>query len=332
MEKRSDIGSYSNLWVSGNDGQSWRTDMAATDPSQFNALGSLGGWCVMDIATAMGWRVDKHPRLLAQLIPGRRLDIVGFGDCGVWTALSNGNGTFQEPRVVLPGFGEQSGGWHVDKHPRFVADLTGDGAGDIIGFGDAGVWTALGNGDGTFQPPQFALENFGVEQGWRVDRHPRFVIDLDGDGHADIIGFGDQGVWVALGDGHGGFSDAQFVLENFGYNQGWRVDKHPRFVAKLTSGKFLDIVGFGDAGVWTALGMDKGAFNQANFVLANFGVDQSWRVDKHPRFVVDINGNGHADIVGFGDAGVWTALGDGNGGSLSRSLFSTTSVMTRDGA
>ena len=162
--------------------------------------------------------------------------------------------------------------------------------------------------------PQFALENFGVEQGWRVDRHPRFVIDLDGDGHADIIGFGDQGVWVALGDGHGGFSDAQFVLENFGYNQGWRVDKHPRFVAKLTSGKFLDIVGFGDAGVWTALGMDKGAFNQANFVLANFGVDQSWRVDKHPRFVVDINGNGHADIVGFGDAGVWTALGDGNGG------------------
>ena len=33
-----------------------------------------------------------------------RADIVGFGDTGVWTALSNGDGTFPPPRVVLADF------------------------------------------------------------------------------------------------------------------------------------------------------------------------------------------------------------------------------------
>jgi hypothetical protein len=51
----------------------------------------------------------------------------------------------------------------VGKHPRFLADLTGNGRADIVGFGDAGVWTALSNGDGTFQEPHFVVANFGYE-------------------------------------------------------------------------------------------------------------------------------------------------------------------------
>jgi len=45
----------------------------------------------------------------------------------------------------------------------------------------------------------------------------------------DIVAFGDDGVWVARSTGSG-FEAAQFVLAAFGYNQGWRVGKHPRFV------------------------------------------------------------------------------------------------------
>jgi hypothetical protein len=314
------IGSYSNLWRSTDDGQHWeQLTWPQPDPSQFVAPGSLGGWCVMDIATNTGWRVEKHLRFLAQLrrprsVRDKRLDIIGFGDCGVWTAFGNGDGTFQQPNILFPEFGDQAGGWHVDKHPRFAVDLTGDGCADIVGFGEDGVWTAINNGDGTFQSPRFVLEDFGVNQGWHLEKHLRFVLDLTGDGHADIIGFGDAGVWIALGDGQGGFGPAQFALENFGVNQGWQVDKHPRFVTRLTSGKFADIIGFGDAGVWTALGQGNGGFSGPNFVLANFGVDQSWQVEKHVRLVADLNGDGNADIIGFGDAGVYTSLGDGNGG------------------
>jgi hypothetical protein len=48
-------------------------------------------------------------------------------------------------------------------------------------------------------------------------------------------------------------------------------------------------------------------------VLGDFDYNHAWRVEKHPRFVVDINGDGHADIVGFGDADVYVALGNGDG-------------------
>ena len=42
--------------------------------------------------------------------------------------------------IVQANFAYNAGGWRVDRHPRFLADLTGDGRADIVGFGDAGVW------------------------------------------------------------------------------------------------------------------------------------------------------------------------------------------------
>ena len=145
---------------------------------------------------AGGWRVDKHPRFLTDLTGDGRADIIGFGDDGVWIALNNGNGTFQAQQLVVGNFGYNAGGWRVDKHPRFLADLTGDGRADIIGFGNDGVWIALNNGNGTFQAVQFAVGSFGYNAGgWQVDKHPRFVADVTGDGRADIVGFGNDGVW-----------------------------------------------------------------------------------------------------------------------------------------
>jgi hypothetical protein len=170
-------------------------------------------------------------------------------DCGVWTALGDGAGGFQAPNVVLNDLGYQAGGWRVDRHPRFLAVLTNSGFTDIVGFGDDGVWTALGSGDGTFQLPRFVLEDFGYQQGWRVGRHPRFVVPLTAGGNAGIVGFGDDAVYVALGDRQGGFTYA--TAPGFGdlcYQQGWRVEKHPRFVVPFATGGATDIVGFGDAG------------------------------------------------------------------------------------
>jgi len=262
------------------------------------------------------WRVDRHPRFLADLTGDRCADIVGFGDDGVWVALNTRNGSFLGPRLVIGNFGYEVGSWRVDRHPRFLADLTGDDRADIIGFGNAGVWVALSNGDGSFQDPQFVLPNFGYNAGsWRVDRHPRFLADLTAGRGADIVGFGNAGVWVALSNGDGSFQDGQFVVPNFGYNAGgWRVDRHPRFLADLTNDRRADIIGFGDAGVWVALSNGDGSFKDAQFILPNFGYNAgNWRVDRHPRFLADLTGDGCADIVGFGNAGVWVALNNGDG-------------------
>ncbi|MBS0151481.1 MAG: VCBS repeat-containing protein [Nitrospira sp.] len=265
-----------------------------------------------EFITSKGWRVDQHPRFAVDVTGDGKADIIGFGNDGVWTALGNGDGTFQAPKLVLAGFNVNQG-WRVDQHPRFVVDLTGDGKADIVGFGNDGVWTALGNGDGTFQAPKLVLAGFSVNQGWRVEQHPRFVVDLTGDGKADIVGFGNDGVWTALGNEDGTFGEPRLVLANFGVNQGWRVDQHPRFVVDLTGDGKADIVGFGDNGVWTAVSNGDGTFGEPKF-FEEFGVKQGWRVEQHPRFMVDLTGDGKADIIGFGnEAGPRIALSNGDG-------------------
>jgi hypothetical protein len=264
-----------------------------------------------------------------------RADIVGFGDAGVYVALGNGDGTFGPVRFVLPAFGIEAGGWRVDRHPRFLADITGDGRADIVGFGDDGVWVALGNGDGTFQEPRFVLADLGFEAGgWRVDRHPRFLADITGDGRADIVGFGNDGVYVALSNGDGTFNFQPVpVINDFGFDAGgWRVDRHPRFLADVRGNGRKDIVGFGNDGVYVAFSNGNGTFNfQPIPVVNDFGFDAGgWRVDKHPRLLADLKANKRADIVGFGDAGVLISLSNGDGTFTQRPLFVIPNFGFRD--
>ncbi len=265
---------------------------------------------------AGGWRVEKHPRFLADLIGNGKADIIGFGNSGVTVALNNGDGTFQEPKLAINRFGYEAGGWRVEKHPRFLADLTGDGKADIIGFGNSGVTVALNNGDGTFQEPKLVINGFGYEAGgWRVEKHPRFLADLTGDGKADIVGFADAGVYVALNNGDGTFQEPKLAINGFGYEAGgWRVEKHPRFLADLTGDGKADIVGFADAGVYVALNNGDGTFQTPKMVINRFGYEAGvWRVEKHPRFLADLTGDGKADIIGFGNSGVTVALNNGDG-------------------
>jgi hypothetical protein len=131
--------------------------------------------------------------------------------------------------------------------------------------------------------------------------------DVDGDGKADIVAFGDAGVYVARSTGTG-FASPQLWYPDFGYDQGWRVDEHPRFVADVNGDHLADIVGFGDAGVYVSLSTGTG-FSPPQLWITEFGYSQNWRVAQHPRFVRDIDGDGRADILGFGDAGVLLSLG-----------------------
>ena len=127
-----------------------------------------------------------------------RADIVGFGNAGVWVSRAQADGTFTAPQLVVDNFGYDAGGWRVDQHPRFLADTTGDGRADIVGFGNAGVWISRALADGTFDAPGLVITNFGYDAGgWRVDQHPRFLADTTGDGRADIVGFGNAGVWMS---------------------------------------------------------------------------------------------------------------------------------------
>lgn len=142
-----------------------------------------------------------------------------------------------------------------------MADVTGDGRADIVAFGDAGTYTAVATGNGMFGSPHSVTADFGYDQGWRVDKHPRFVTDVTGDGRADVVGFGAAGIYTAVALGYGGFAAPQLVTPDFGYDAGsWRVEQHPRFVADITGDWRGDIVGFGNAGVYTSVAQGNGGF------------------------------------------------------------------------
>ncbi|ESP99523.1 hypothetical protein B591_07395 [Streptomyces sp. GBA 94-10 4N24] len=204
---------------------------------------------------AGGWLADKHPRFLADTTGNGRLDIIGCHDDGLWVSLQDKEGAYTEALYVLDEFGLGQGWSSADEHPRFPVRTTSDGAVDIIGFGPQGVVVARGRGDGTFEPSQLVLNDYGQAQGWTSEKHLRLLADVTGDGLADIIGFGNEGIWASHNNGDGTFEKAQLVCRGFGYNQdagGWRVDRHPRFLADITGDGRVDIVGFGGQGVHVA--------------------------------------------------------------------------------
>ncbi len=131
-------------------------------------------------------------------------------------ALSNGDGTFQNPVVINPG----STTTQVGFDGVSIADVNGDGKLDIIAVSEAlsnrfshttlstsGIYVALGNGDGTFQPMQFTAAGTSLLSA--------AVADLNGDGKADLV-ITDDGstsvppqVSVIYGTGSGAFDPTQ---------------------------------------------------------------------------------------------------------------------------
>ncbi|KAF8877729.1 hypothetical protein CPB84DRAFT_1794683, partial [Gymnopilus junonius] len=214
-----------------------------------------------------------------------------------------GDNIFEEPNFVLAEFGYDAG-WRVEKHLRFVADLRNTGRGDIIGFGDKGVFVSLNNGDGTFSPSKLAVADFGYEAGgWTPDVSLRFLADLNGNGLLDIIGFG-RVVWASFNNGDGTFQPLKSVLADFSNGQAWYNDRHPRFVADLTGDGKPDLIGMKDDGVYVAFNNGDGTFNAVQ--------SKGWRVEKHPIFIADLTGDGPGDIVGFYDDGVYVAISNGD--------------------
>jgi Calx-beta domain/FG-GAP-like repeat len=281
---------------------------------------------------AGGWVSDNtYPRELADVNGDGMADIVGFGDAGVYVSLATGGGNFAAAplHVSLAGFGPSAGGWvSEDRYPRELADVNGDGMADIVGFGEDGVYVSLATGGGNFgaAPLHVSLAAFGPSAGGWVseDRYPRELADVNGDGMADIVGFGEDGVYVSLATGGGNFGPSSLKLAAFGPSAGGWVsqDHYPRELADVNGDGMADIVGFGETGVYVALATGGGNFGPASFKFAGLGTAASgWSSDdRYPRELADLNHDGMADIVGFGEAGVYVAFAAG-GGNFATPVF-----------
>jgi FG-GAP-like repeat len=272
---------------------------------------------------AGGWSSnDTYPRAVADVNGGGMADIVGFSSAGVFESLATGGGAFAAPTFELAAFGVDAGGWSSnDTYPRTLADVNADGMADIIGFSSAGVFESLATGGGHFAAPTFELAAFGTNAGgWSSDNtYPRALADVNGDTRADIVAFSSAGVFESLATGNGDFMAPTFELAAFGTNAGgWSSDNtYPRALADVNGDHMADIVGFGADGVFVSLATGGGHFAAPTFELAAFGASTGaggWTSqDLYPRTLADVNGDGMADIVGFGAGGIAVSLATGGG-------------------
>jgi len=210
-----------------------------------------------------------------------------------------------------------SNGWSTQNdYPRHVSDINGDGFKDVIGFGQAGVFVSFGSANGSFGPATLMIREYGKTTGWSSDNllH-RTLADVNGDGRADVIGFGYPGTVVSLANDDGSFASPKVLVNDFGQTQGWTSqDVFARLTGDINGDGKADIVGFGTAGTFTVLANDAGSFQPLQFGLADFGVKQGWVSDDlYHRELADVNGDGMADIIGFGISGTWLAMSNGDG-------------------
>ena len=242
-----------------------------------------------DLCYDQGWRLDRHLRFMVDFCGNGVPDIIGFGETGVFLVKNNGDGTLEDVYDLDLAQFTYSHGWRVDKHVRTLANVAGEGRADIVGFGNEGVYVAINNGNGTVGPAQLVLEDFGYNQGWSVENDLRIVADITGNGLGDIVGFGKHGVYVSKNRGNGRFEKARLVIRDFGYEEGWRREKHLRFMVDVTGNGCADIVGFGELGAYVAFGDGEGGFGHAQKLTNEFGWQQGWDSSKTVRYVARLD-------------------------------------------
>ena len=133
-------------------------------------------------------------------------DLVIVDYDAVSVLLGNGDGTFQAP-VTVASFPNNSA------TAAAIGDFNGDGKPDlaIAVYGGSGTTTgaadtlaiALGNGDGTFQPPAFYQSS--------INAYNVAVGDFNNDGKLDALIRTPDGLFLSLGNGDGTFMPGYLV-------------------------------------------------------------------------------------------------------------------------
>jgi hypothetical protein len=244
-------------------------------------------------------------RLLGDLDADGKADLVAINDFGSYGGLSNG-ARFDLQLWTYEWKGGP-GGWDERQDVRMLADLNDDGRADLVGLGRDNFFWALSQGHGLASA--HSTPAAGWSSGWDRSRHVRVLANVNGDRFPDVVMMGPGGASVGLGTGSGLASPVAW-LADFDEAHGWDATRHLRFVADVDRDGKDDLIGIKDDGVYVALSTGT-TFLPASKRLDGFGYGpgQDWRVERHPRFVADIDGDGGLEVVGFFEDGVkWAHL------------------------
>ena len=156
-------------------------------------------------------------------------------------------------------------GWpSYDRNPRFCYDVDGDGLADLVGFADDGVYVQFSTGN-AFQPKTLVLSGLGYNAGWTSQNS--FPICLGNVqniiGGADIIGFGNDGVYISNYNGATFTTPTLVISGQYGVGSGWTTfDATPRLCADMDGDGRTDIIAFGPTTTSVVYAQSDGTFAQ----------------------------------------------------------------------
>jgi autotransporter passenger strand-loop-strand repeat protein len=245
---------------------------------------------------------------------------------------------YQSSPNLYGNFGSNEG-WTSDNGFQILKTTSTDATASILGFGDDGIVV----GPDAFATGATAASSYVISfgasnnSGWDQTVDIRSFtdmsggpIDLNGDGVADFVGMGPDGLVYAYGSdsGPGGAYELGALQtahingsdSDLGEAQGWTDATTVRDIVYDATTGYDDIIAFGAAGVYVSMGQDPTThngepFGQLYLAMADFGSNQGWTVSGTPRLVGDVTGDGIPDIVGFGTSDTYVAVGsyDSNG-------------------
>lgn len=193
----------------------------------------------------------------------------------------------------------------------FAANVSGDSATDIVGIDDSGgVWVAEAQGNGYAAPTLRGSTNLAPNNGFflATERDRVFLMDINGDGRAEIVGVdynGDVHVSSFNSSGNLTSSTATQVTTNTPFPRAEyfsRSSQRRMYVADINGDGKPDVIGVGNSGQVKVVNTNSSGVYQSTTFLSGSryqpGYDWFLTTSQPRIWFDDVTGDGKADLIG----------------------------------
>ncbi|HWF88606.1 MAG TPA: VCBS repeat-containing protein [Pyrinomonadaceae bacterium] len=268
-----------------------KLDVALASHDSYGVMLLIGdgkGGLAQSPASPIVMKLGRHPHThglaVADINRDNKLDLLtcNNADNDISLALGDGRGNFSRAPQTFP--------VGPSPYPFAVGDVNNDGWPDIVATASAtgpsrreqlplsrALTLLLSDGKGGLTPHQLPLR---TGESWFAA-----IADVNGDGKPDIVATHHElnAITVLLGDGHGGFTEANGSPFDFG------VSLFNLIITDVNRDGRMDIVATSGNSLRVLLGDGRGAFKPEAPIPVGPG---AWRVA-----AADLNGDGAIDVV-----------------------------------
>lgn len=178
-------------------------------------------------------------------------DVVGMTPQGT-IYLPNSADGFGKTKVYTRHFSPWMGKWDTETDYIRYVDINADGLPDMVGVKNGDLYVGVNNGL-TVLKPEIWYKDADIQK-WLKKENQFKIADLNRDGIVDLVGIGEDGLFVAAGYGDldaGGFS--KFKIWNSRLNSKiFPQTKYPLRIADIDGTGSFDVVGFNNDTFFTA--------------------------------------------------------------------------------